>query len=945
MRSQKLSVNSTSPASSGPAGSLFEGQVGAHYLLSLLTGVEPRGLPGTTIDRVKLQRAAEGYPLDDVVVLAHDTRGNSAVLEIQVKRSITFTPSDPIFRAVVTQIAEAARLPDFWTSRHELGIAIARTSRKIEGAYQDVLTWARQLQSAETFFARIRRAGSANDDMRTFVQTFSSHLHDAGAPDDHETVWKLLRRLQIFVFDFTAQGSASEELAKERAVRALHTDDAPRGENLWRTLIQLALDIAASAGERNRQGIIDELTRQSFRLAGDRRYFSARETIAEASRNALADISDQVSNVTLSRLERIAAVHAALDQARYVEIRGDAGVGKSAVLKHFAEQTATEARIIVFSPGRTIPRGWIALRSVLGFDGSAREFLADLAIDGSGTLFVDNLDLFDDEERRTVIDVVREASNIPGFAVIVTARRNFGVDEPSWLPADALDRLVRAEPIIIGELNETEVDELRHVAPTLAPLLADRHPARDVTRNLYRLARLASQSADEPVPHTEIDMAERWWRTADGKIDSNHRERSRLVRALAEQSLTRAGSLDVSQRPPAAVDSLIASETLRDLGNDRVTFRHDVLREWALANFFHSEADAIQRLPLGRPAPEVLARAVELLARLKLERASDSTDWSALLQFFSREAIHGSWRRAVLLALVRSEIGTDLLVRVSALLVADGARLLHELIRIVMAVDVEPASKLLSRAGFDPAIIPASMNVPSGPSWYRLIFWLLALGENLPANAVPDVVSLYTAWSLGMLGRDPITPNLLEWLYRWLVEIETASGSGAIRPYRLNHEQIEALKSDLRTGFLTFCNRTPTRAAEYLRSLLRHRHPERIAAHILKFRGTAAQAAPAELAELTAAILIPERGGVLWCSARGSRCSLRSRPRPKRQSQSGCPFLVLRCDRSISSPAGSIRDHTFQGGNILVSFAIGSKVRDLTPMCTGHNRCGAPRCC
>jgi len=55
-------------------------------------------------------------------------------------------------------------------------------------------------------------------------------------------------------------------------------------------------------------------------------------------------------------------------------------------------------------------------------------------------------------------------------------------------------------------------------------------------------------------------------------------------------------------------------------------------------------------------------------------------------------------------------------------------------------------------------------------------------------------------------------------------------------------------------------------------------------------------------------------------------------------------FLVLRCDRSISSPVGSIRDRTFQGGNILVSFAIGSKVRDLTPMCTGHNRCGAPRC-
>ena len=32
----------TSPASSGPAGGHFEGQVGASYLLSMLVGAEPR---------------------------------------------------------------------------------------------------------------------------------------------------------------------------------------------------------------------------------------------------------------------------------------------------------------------------------------------------------------------------------------------------------------------------------------------------------------------------------------------------------------------------------------------------------------------------------------------------------------------------------------------------------------------------------------------------------------------------------------------------------------------------------------------------------------------------------------------------------------------------------------------------------------------------------------
>src|SRR4030065_578524 len=101
------------------------------------------------------------------------------------------------------------------------------------------------------------------------------------------------------------------------------------------------------------------------------------------------------------------------------------------------------------------------------------------------------------------------------------------------------------------------------------------------------------------------------------------------------------------------------------------------------------------------------------------------------------------------------------------------ARVLRELIRIVRAVDVEPASKLLAAVGVDPEMIPPGLNVPSGPSWYRLIRWLLSLGQSLPAAAIPDVANLYTAWSSGMLGSDPLTPLLLQRLPQVLSEIET----------------------------------------------------------------------------------------------------------------------------------------------------------------------------
>jgi hypothetical protein len=117
----------TSPLSSGPAGTLFEGQVGASYLLALLLGAEPRGMPGAITDRVAFQRAGEGHPLDDVIVHAHDPLGVASLLEIQVKRGVTFAPNDPAFHSVIEQIANVSRKPKFGQSRYELGIAISRT--------------------------------------------------------------------------------------------------------------------------------------------------------------------------------------------------------------------------------------------------------------------------------------------------------------------------------------------------------------------------------------------------------------------------------------------------------------------------------------------------------------------------------------------------------------------------------------------------------------------------------------------------------------------------------------------------------------------------------------------------------------------------------------------------------------------------------------------------
>jgi hypothetical protein len=851
-------IDGTSPAASGPAGSLFESRVGAFFLLSLLVRAEVRGLPGTIIDRVKFQRGTEGYPLDDVVVHGHSAEGKEAVLEIQVKKGVTFTPSDKIFRSVVSQIAKAVSKPEFAISRHELAVAISKTSNKIDGPYQDVLTWARELGDAATFVNRINRTGSANDDMRTFVNTFRSHLQGEGTAHDDTSLWLALSRLQILVFDFMASGGASEELMKERAARALHPDQASRASELWVTLTTLATQIAAAGGERTRDGLIQDLQQWSFRLAGDSNTFSARMALAEASRNALADIVDRVSGTMLTRHDRIGSVRAALDSGRYVEIRGDAGVGKSGVLKHFAQQVSLESQAIVLSPHRTTPRGWTAMRGVLGYDGSARDLLSDVALNGGAILFLDGLDFFDAEERLTVIDLLREVANIPTMSVIATARREFGNSEPSWVPTDVIDQLGPAQTIIIDELSSTEVAELADAATQLRALLSDSHPARQVARNLFRLSRLAALPSEAQFSRTEVEMADQWWQTADGPNDENHRDRARVLRSLAEMAVTGGSMFDVDHLPSLAVDALVDSETLRDLGNDRVAFRHDVLAEWAIANLLIANPTFVDGLPFDRPAPTALARGVELAARMTIEHAADSTDWKAFTEIVGKPGHHSSWRRASLMALVRSEIASELLTRASDYLFNNNSEALRELIRLVMAVDADPGKKWFTKLGIAAEFVPSNLSVPSGPSWVRLILWLLALGESLPAPAIPDVVDLYTGWSICTIGLDPLTPRLVEWLYRWLVEVQTAR-----RPFRdqLTRDQIKRLAGDLRVGFLSFCNRAPELAKSYLEIIKSLEHKERILSWIIKNSGALAQAAPKELADCTLEFLIPKDEG------------------------------------------------------------------------------------
>lgn len=125
----------------------------------MLARSEPRGLPGSQIERVRFQGVEEGFALDDIVVHGNSAAGHS-LLEIQSKRTIKFSPKDSVFKEVCEQIAKAVAKSKQSDDRHQLAVATQRTSYRISGPYQDVLTWSRAVDTSAAYFNRLTTKGS-----------------------------------------------------------------------------------------------------------------------------------------------------------------------------------------------------------------------------------------------------------------------------------------------------------------------------------------------------------------------------------------------------------------------------------------------------------------------------------------------------------------------------------------------------------------------------------------------------------------------------------------------------------------------------------------------------------------------------------------------------------------------------------------------------------------
>ncbi|WP_192250759.1 ATP-binding protein [Mesorhizobium caraganae] len=848
------------PAASANAGGQFEVRVGAFYTLCMLAGGEPRGLVGATVQSVALQQRIAGHPLDDIVVHATNADGSPATLEIQAKRTLAFTASDDEFADVVGQVWQASLKPAFEAERYETAVAIARTATRIEQAVQEVLHWARQRPDAASFMANIRRKGFASDPMRSFVKVFTDNLQRHGAPSDDETVWRLLRRFQVLVFDFESVGSDYEHRARQRCRLVLAPDQASRAGDLWSHLIVDAEASARGSGSRNRTDVIGKLSTEAglrFGDAADLRVATA--LLTDSAQLALGEIGNQVGGVRLARTALVEEALEALARAPVLNIIGPPGSGKSSMLNYLAERLQPEGRIIVLRNGRIVPGGWPRMAHEFGCTVPSHQFFNELGAGGGTILFIDNIDQVDDaKERATVTDLLAAVAKSPGWNAVVTSNEASS-DWKTVLPAALLPNLATLK---VPDISDEEAEQLSEQNAALAVLLGKDHPARTIARNLFYLSRMVALSAGQQSEiSSEIDLARLWWTYGGGRgEDAGRWARLKTLRAMGADILaqptriaSKADSLD-----SAVVAELLRLDAIREeIRGAEVAFRHDVLRDWTLGFILDEDPKRLEALVKDGPLPATLSRGLEMAARVALESDETGARWQNLLRLVSGDKVHGSWRRPILLALPRSERFARHLQSMNTILLADDARVLRDVVRLTIVVETETYAEVFANAQPAQPVPPGAREFvyPTGRGWAALIAWLVRNAGTLPQPAIPVVTTAFRTWLMATHPYQlPVNAEIVAILFEWLALIDEA-----VRPrmFRVGEEvpplveipHITDAHELVRMTACAFALANPAAARKYLAALNAGENIRREFEALLKGRGALAKAAPAEFVD------------------------------------------------------------------------------------------------
>jgi hypothetical protein len=769
-----------SPEATGGVGYTFEDSVVASYLTSLLVEGGARGVSEATTDGVFLQRAALDEPLDDIIVEASDRYGQPAKLALQVKQSPTLSSAETNtdFRDVISASWRTLEKKSFRKGRDRVGLAAAKIAQSTLHAARSSLEWARASISADDFFRRLETENFANKAQRRFVSDVQALL--PAEAQDKENLWQFLRHFVILVFDTLSAGASGSFDAIERLRNALPSKERHRAEELWVRLSQISRQASGAAGSFSRATLVEQLS-GAFDLSSLPSMRSDLLKVAEETRHALQGIRMDVSGLVIPRNSILDKINHIDDGKRFIQLAGEAGSGKSAVLRALAEEHTRNGFALVLTDKRLVGPGWPSLATHLRLETERlADLLFELATLGKPTLFIDGIDRLGNEARETISDIVTTLLDDPRLAdwrVVASTRSSHLEDLRIWLPPQLIEE-GKAHIVEIDGFDDNEAGILAERFPAMREVLFAEGQEKEFARRPFFAQVLAQRSVGAdgtPDRFSEISLAQVWLEGPQGLHEKAFSiERRQALGSLAArcaQTTNRSGA--VAGISAKALTALIQERAITEVaGSGRYSFTHDIFLEWAMFGLCRQNGPDWQRTLAAAGDRPGLIRVVELLSQCEFE---SEVTWTTTQLALEQQEAWRHWSRVWLLAPFASPMFFDRRDTIAGFLSED-----HRLIRLLSSfrvyktmenlLVVHGAFELGEKTKFEKFRIADFLSWPRPVrNWRRLLIWLLSLDWN--EATVEDIVDTFDVWlNLFQDFPDKIKDRFAERLDQILIE-------------------------------------------------------------------------------------------------------------------------------------------------------------------------------
>lgn len=688
----RMSVSN--PAATGSGGPAFETKVSAACLALLLTRGAPPFLGTGTLRSVHLQAGhlGLGWSTDDLLLEATDAGGQPMKAALQVKRSFSLSARDPeCTKTVRGAFADFRRSAQFDQQRDVVAIITSSLSTQLARGLRTLLDCARASLNAEDMARRLAIPNYLGQPAKGYYQTIVEILEGAegGSPSDEET-WRFLRRFGIIDLDLNVTHGIIETLLRTLLAATLPDDTPEAVDATWNELLAMALNDAGSAMSYTRETLPRVLLERHSRAT---KYSQGVSRVLEDSEVVLTGIPMTIAQkAALPRRELTGKLSHLIETSPLVFVTGAAGSGKSALVKSVFT-IATQCSIGFAFRADSLAGSHI--NDVLSHRQLTLSSLqAQTAMHGKKLLWVESLERLMErppEQRTAFLDLLRKLTADPTWRLVVTCR-----DYSAETVRTAFFSEVGVTPanIEVGTLSDDELNEVVVSFPALQRPL--RNPSlRSLLRNPFYLDKAAKMNwpVTEPLPTTERGFREKVWNEVARRVDEDMASGLPTLRGqtMVEIALRRAKALtpfvSADNLDPRALGRLVRDSLLHTPdGSDHYAPLHDVFEDWALMRWldekFAQQGGRLDSLLCELGTYPALRRAYRRWLTEFLSIDPLTTD-SMVVALIQNSTVPAHWREDTLVGVLQSTDARGFIDRNAAMLLADGAKLLRQVLHIL----------------------------------------------------------------------------------------------------------------------------------------------------------------------------------------------------------------------------------------------------------------------